>query len=377
MFSDVQEQKREIEEGGPQAKYDLRQVLGTGNFATVVLGIHKENGRQFAIKIIDKKKFAMSNATNRKNALMGEVEILKKLTHPGCIGIEEMFETRSKLYLVLELVTGGELFDKIVEEQYFAEDRARRYFVQMAQAVKYLHDHEIAHRDLKPENILLKSKDDDTIKISDFGLARVMDEATRMQTMCGTPNYVAPEVLTDGGPGKEGYSKACDMWSLGVILYTMLVGYQPFNEQKAGKNLYTQIKTADYDFNPKFWSDVSEEAKDLIRHLLVVDPKQRLTSEQALAHPWCKSGSFAHKAAAARAASRLSHQQLDKITTDVAQDEPEDGADGAATKDGDDDSAASSSSPARNGGSKKRKAEEQKTPTQTKKPKTNTGSDDE
>eukprot|EP01122_Echinamoeba_exundans_P006078 TRINITY_DN163_c0_g2_i2.p1 TRINITY_DN163_c0_g2~~TRINITY_DN163_c0_g2_i2.p1 ORF type:complete len:418 (-),score=101.27 TRINITY_DN163_c0_g2_i2:62-1273(-) len=188
MFNDVQEQNREIEEGGPQAKYELRQVLGTGNFATVVLGIHKENGRQFAIKIIDKKKFAMSNATNRKNALLGEVEILSKMTHPGCIGIEEMFETNTKLYLVLELVTGGELFDRIVEEQYFEEHRARRYFVQMLQAIKYLHDQNIAHRDLKPENILLKSKDDDTIKISDFGLARVMgDEASKMQTMCGTP----------------------------------------------------------------------------------------------------------------------------------------------------------------------------------------------
>jgi serine/threonine protein kinase len=159
----------------------------SGNFATVVLGIHKENGRQFAIKIIDKKKFAMSNATNRKNALLGEVEILKKMTHPGCIGIEEMFETNTKLYLVLELVTGGELFDRIVEEQYFEEHRARRYFVQMLQSIKYLHDQNIAHRDLKPENILLKSKDDDTIKISDFGLARVMgDEASKMQTMCGT-----------------------------------------------------------------------------------------------------------------------------------------------------------------------------------------------
>lgn len=159
----------------------------SGNFATVVLGIHKENGRQFAIKIIDKKKFAMSNATNRKNALLGEVEILKKMTHPGCIGIEEMFETNTKLYLVLELVTGGELFDRIVEEQYFEEHRARRYLVQMLQAIKYLHDQNIAHRDLKPENILLKSKDDDTIKISDFGLARVMgDEASKMQTMCGT-----------------------------------------------------------------------------------------------------------------------------------------------------------------------------------------------
>lgn len=128
----------------------------------------------------------MSNATNRKNALLGEVEILKQIKHPGCIGIEEMFETGTKLYLVLELVTGGELFDRIVEEEYFEEVRARRYFVQMLQAMKYLHDQNIAHRDLKPENILCQSKDNDTIKISDFGLARVMDEATRMQTMCGT-----------------------------------------------------------------------------------------------------------------------------------------------------------------------------------------------
>eukprot|EP01122_Echinamoeba_exundans_P006077 TRINITY_DN163_c0_g2_i1.p1 TRINITY_DN163_c0_g2~~TRINITY_DN163_c0_g2_i1.p1 ORF type:complete len:520 (-),score=157.55 TRINITY_DN163_c0_g2_i1:73-1590(-) len=366
MFNDVQEQNREIEEGGPQAKYELRQVLGTGNFATVVLGIHKENGRQFAIKIIDKKKFAMSNATNRKNALLGEVEILSKMTHPGCIGIEEMFETNTKLYLVLELVTGGELFDRIVEEQYFEEHRARRYFVQMLQAIKYLHDQNIAHRDLKPENILLKSKDDDTIKISDFGLARVMgDEASKMQTMCGTPNYVAPEVLTDGGPGKEGYSKACDMWSLGVILYTMLVGYQPFNEQR-GKNLYTQIKTADYDFNPKFWSEVSEEAKDLIRKLLVVDPKARYTADEALVHPWCKSGSYAEKAAYARAASRLNSQHLaeaGKAATTTA-DADAGGSENGSNEDGDDDDSDGASR------GKKRKAEEQKSPKSAKSAKT-------
>lgn len=319
-----------------------------------MLGIHKENGRQFAIKIIDKKKFAMSNATNRKNALLGEVEILKKMTHPGCIGIEETFETGTKLYLILELVTGGELFDRIVEEQYFEEHRARRYFVQMLQAIKYLHDQNIAHRDLKPENILLKSKDDDTIKISDFGLARVMDEAARMQTMCGTPNYVAPEVLTDGGPGKEGYGKAVDMWSLGVILYTMLVGYQPFNEQR-GKNLYAQIKSADYDFNPKFWSEVSEEAKDLIRRLLVVDPNARGNADEALNHPWCKSGSYAEKAAYARAASRLNSQHLSDAgkamttTPDEGESEAKSENDQSAEENG-------------SGRGKKRKAEGQESP---------------
>lgn len=155
----------------------------------------------------------------------------------------------------------------------------------MLEAVKYLHDQGIVHRDLKPENILLKSKTDDTIKLSDFGLSRGMDSQSYLKTMCGTPQYVAPEVLSNAGPGKEGYNLACDLWSLGVIAYILLCGYPPFHEEKE-ISLYDQILTADFEFPRDPWVNISEEAKDFVEKLLVVDPSKRLTAEQALKHPF-------------------------------------------------------------------------------------------
>jgi serine/threonine-protein kinase Chk2 len=291
IFQDNREDQHESEEGGPQKDYDVREVLGTGNFATVKLAIHKKSGEKFAIKIIDKKKFLLSNATKRKNALMDEVFILKQVDHKNIIHINDVYETPTKLFLVLELVTGGELFDKIVSVGSFSEAKAKELFRQMLDAVGYLHNQGIAHRDLKPENILLKSKEDDTIKLSDFGLSRVMNEdASKMKTMCGTPQYVAPEILTEAD--NDGYSKACDLWSLGVILYIMLVGYPPFNETKS-KSLFEQIKTADFDYDKEFWSKISDEVKDFIVHLLTVDPNKRYNVQQALDHPWMKGEKMA------------------------------------------------------------------------------------
>lgn len=284
VFKPVDAQK-EVE--GPLARYDMGAVLGTGQFASVHLCIQKSTGQQWAMKVIDKKKFAISNASTRPDALLGEVDILKKLDHPGCIGIHEMFETEDTLYIVLELVTGGELFDRIVEQKKFSEPQARGYFLQMLNAIKYLHDKGIVHRDLKPENILLKSRDSDIIKLSDFGLSRVLDSSSSLKTMCGTPQYVAPEVLTNGGgPDSKGYGKACDLWSLGVILYILLVGYPPFYEDHRDHTLYEQIMGAEFDFPNHKWANVSMEAKDLVIKLLNADVTKRISVDAALAHPW-------------------------------------------------------------------------------------------
>eukprot|EP01126_Amoeba_proteus_P054216 TRINITY_DN6656_c0_g2_i7.p1 TRINITY_DN6656_c0_g2~~TRINITY_DN6656_c0_g2_i7.p1 ORF type:complete len:411 (+),score=85.94 TRINITY_DN6656_c0_g2_i7:276-1508(+) len=271
-------------EVGPERDYHICDVLGKGNFATVSLCIHKSSGERFAIKMIDKKKFMIGNSSKRENPLMDEVKILKSLKHPNIIGIEDVLDTPTTLYLVLELVTGGELFEKIIASGSFDEVTARNHFSQILEAILYLHSKDIAHRDLKPENILFKSKTDPTIKITDFGLSRVVDEASFMKTMCGTPNYVAPEVLTSS---KSGYNKAVDLWSLGVILYVMLCGYPPFNETKKTP-IFTQIKEGDYSFPQKWWGHISEEAKDLIRHLLTVDPKKRYNVAQALESDWIK-----------------------------------------------------------------------------------------
>jgi serine/threonine-protein kinase Chk2 len=285
LYQDVKEDLHEMEEGGPQKDYDIREVLGTGNFATVKLAIHKATGEKYAIKIIDKKKFLLSSSSRRKNTLMDEVNILKRVSHPNIISIKDVYESSQKLYLVLELVTGGELFDRILTAGRFDEDKAREFFIQMLQAVDYLHEQNIVHRDLKPENILLKSKTEDIIKISDFGLSRVFNEnASMMKTMCGTPQYVAPEVLTDAQ--SEGYGPACDLWSLGVILYILLSGKFPFKNDSTGA-VYEQIKTANFVFDND-WDNISEEAKDLIRHLLTVDPKKRWTAKEALNSPWIR-----------------------------------------------------------------------------------------
>jgi len=289
IFQDCRaDEEEEHEEGGPHTKYHLREVLGTGNFATVKLAIHKETGEHWAIKIVDKKKFMISNATKRANPLLDEVKILTKLKHENIIGINEVFETQSTLYIVLELVTGGELFDKIVAAGQFSEDKARDYFMQMLHATQYLHSQGIAHRDLKPENILLKDQSSEIIKLSDFGLSRVVDDASFMKTICGTPQYVAPEILTSAK--SDGYGIACDVWSLGVILYIMLVGYPPFNDTRP-KPVFDQIKEGDFDFDPEFWSAISEDAKDLIRRLLTVAPKKRISVDQALESAWIKKAS--------------------------------------------------------------------------------------
>eukprot|EP01133_Synstelium_polycarpum_P016778 gene16778-19951_t len=209
IYQDCVEERNEIEQGGPQPFYDLREVIGSGNFATVRMAVHKETGLKYALKVIDKKKMSMTS--KRKDALMDEVNVLTKVKHTNIISIKEVFETNKTLYLVLELVTGGELFDRIIAEKKFTEPVCRYILRQICNAVLYLHQQGIAHRDLKPENILLESPDSFVIKISDFGLSRVLDEGTNMKTMCGTPQYVAPEILTKGE--REGYGKSVDLWN--------------------------------------------------------------------------------------------------------------------------------------------------------------------
>jgi serine/threonine protein kinase len=288
--------KGEDEDAGwvsPNKYYDIGTLLGTGQFASVHLCIHKATGKQWAMKIIDKKKFALSSSTDRPDALLGEVDILRQLDHPGCIKINETFETPDTLYLVLELVTGGELFDRIIDVKRFEEPRARFFFKQMLEAIQYLHAKGIVHRDLKPENILLSSNDSDHIKLSDFGLSRMLNSSSNLKTMCGTPQYVAPEVLKDGGgSAKKGYGALCDLWSLGVILYILLAGYPPFYEEGRTAPLFDQITSAAFDFPDRSWKTISIEAKEFLIVLLNVDPSQRPTATEALNHPWMVGGSL-------------------------------------------------------------------------------------
>jgi len=263
------------------SNYDLKEEIGKGAFSVVHLALSKKTGQKCAVKIIDKKE---ASAEQDERRLQTEVDILKRVKHENIVCLKDMHETSDKLYLVMELVTGGELFDKIVEKGSYSEKEASNIVGKILSAVEYLHSNGIAHRDLKPENLLLKSEGDTEVMLSDFGLSKIIGEDTMMQTACGTPYYVAPEVLSATGYGQE-----VDLWSVGVITYLLLCGFPPFYGESLPE-VFEQIMKAEYDFPEPYWNDISNEAKDLIKKLLVVDPKKRYSAKQALKHPWIEVG---------------------------------------------------------------------------------------
>jgi calcium/calmodulin-dependent protein kinase I len=268
------------EGGALQQKYELKKELGRGAFSVVKLAVNKKTKEKVAIKVIDR---ANVGKDYEKNLLM-EMEILQRVHHPNIIQLHEMIEEDNKIYFAMELVTGGELFDRIVEKGSYTEEDAKVLVRKIVSAIEYLHDMNIAHRDLKPENLLVKSIADDTeVKIADFGLSKIIDEQKMMQTACGTPGYVAPEVLN-----AEGYDKEVDLWSIGVITYILLCGFPPFYAETVPE-VFEQILKAEYDYPEEYWGEISAEGKDFINHLLVVDPKDRLTAKQALKHSWLHS----------------------------------------------------------------------------------------
>jgi len=259
-------------------KYTITDELGRGAFSVVKLAIGKATGERYAVKIIDKQSVGQD-----MTRLATEIEILKKVQHPNIIALKEIIDTKSWLFIITELVTGGELFDKIVELGSYSEKDAAILVCKMVSAIQYLHNINIVHRDLKPENLLLKNSDNITeVKIADFGLSKIVGSSMMMQTACGTPGYVAPEVLK-----ASGYDKEVDMWSIGVITYILLCGFPPFYNESLPE-LFEQIMKADYDFPEEYWADISEDAKDFIRKLLVVEPADRMTGAQALDHRWLK-----------------------------------------------------------------------------------------
>ncbi|WAR03859.1 CHK2-like protein [Mya arenaria] len=262
------------------------EIKERGACGEVRLAFAKGSCEKFAVKIITKKKFTTGgkHAVNLSKQVMSEVNILKALKHPCIIGIEDVIDTPEVLYIVLELVEGGELFDKVVSLSQYDEPTAKLLFYQMLLACKYLHEQGITHRDLKPENILLQSDEKETlIKITDFGLSKFVDAGSMMKTFCGTPTYLAPEILITAGSGT--YTKAIDAWSLGVIL---LAGYPPFSDERKDMDLPKQIMGGHYTFPKQYWKGVSEDAIDLIKKLMTVDAAKRITLADALQHPWFK-----------------------------------------------------------------------------------------
>eukprot|EP01084_Bolivina_argentea_P173123 299864_1 len=265
------------------AKYDLRKTLGTGSFAVVKLGICRETGERYAIKEIDKKKYELKSKSRKKNTIMNEANILQQINHKNIIKVYDVFDENNTLYIVLEMAFGGELFERIIKEKKLNENIARYIMKQLLSSIMYLHDHKIAHRDLKPENILMKENKSWDIKITDFGLSRLLEyDAEMLTTMCGTPLFLAPEVLTSKKSG--GYGFEVDYWSIGVILYLMLVGHPPYNEKEG--NLLDLVKNHKFSFPNQTWSKISSHAKDLVINLMNVNPEKRYGGQQVLNHPW-------------------------------------------------------------------------------------------
>jgi len=262
---------------GRKYKLDDKE-LGTGAFSTVVLATSKAEGAQkVAVKCIRKTPDLKKEDVD---SLHEEVAVLRSVEHPNIVKLHDFFEEKKMYYMVIELMEGGELFERIVKKTFYNEMDARGLVRILLDALAYLHGRGIVHRDLKPENLLLKSPFNDfDIKLADFGFAKKV-EGKSLDTQCGTPGYVAPEILK----GKK-YGTAVDMWSCGVIIYILLGGYPPFHDDNHAI-LYRKIKAADYAFDPQYWDQVSDDAKDLIRKMLVVDPDKRLTASQALRHPW-------------------------------------------------------------------------------------------
>ncbi|KAJ8016962.1 hypothetical protein DPEC_G00012840 [Dallia pectoralis] len=253
--------------------FDFMDVLGSGAFSEVLMVKERNTGKLFAMKCIKKKQKSIPNLEN-------EIAVLRKIKHENVVGLEDFYESRSHYYLVMQLVSGGELFHRILDRGMYSEKDASRVIQQVLLAVQYLHQNGIVHRDLKPENLLYYDQDENSkIMISDFGLSK-MEDSCIMSTACGTPGYVAPEVLA-----QKPYSKAVDCWSIGVITYILLCGYPPFYEETESL-LFSKIMKAQYEFDSPFWDDISESAKDFIRNMMQKNPKMRFTTEMALRHPW-------------------------------------------------------------------------------------------
>ncbi|CAC42325.1 Calcium/calmodulin-dependent protein kinase type II [Caenorhabditis elegans] len=257
--------------------YDVKEELGKGAFSVVRRCVHKTTGLEFAAKIINTKKLSARDFQK----LEREARICRKLQHPNIVRLHDSIQEESFHYLVFDLVTGGELFEDIVAREFYSEADASHCIQQILESIAYCHSNGIVHRDLKPENLLLASKAKGAaVKLADFGLAIEVNDSEAWHGFAGTPGYLSPEVLK-----KDPYSKPVDIWACGVILYILLVGYPPFWDEDQHR-LYAQIKAGAYDYPSPEWDTVTPEAKSLIDSMLTVNPKKRITADQALKVPW-------------------------------------------------------------------------------------------
>lgn len=252
--------------------YRIGKTLGIGAFSKVKLGIHELTQQKVAIKILNRKKLKKMDMGAKVRT---EIDILRLFSHPHIIRLYEVIDTPTDIYTIMEFVSGGELFDYIVGKGKLEEKEARYFFQQIISGVEYCHLHMVVHRDLKPENLLLDS--DNRVKIADFGLSNMMRDGQFLKTSCGSPNYAAPEVIS----GNLYAGPEVDVWSCGVILFAILCGSLPFDDDNI-RNLFRKIKGGIYTIP----NHVSKGARDLINKMLVVDPIKRITVAEIRKHSW-------------------------------------------------------------------------------------------
>ncbi|KAM6959817.1 serine/threonine-protein kinase DCLK2-like [Tautogolabrus adspersus] len=258
-------------------KYQVGKVIGDGNFAVVKDCVERSTGQEYALKIIDKAR-----CCGKEHLIENEVAVLRRVRHPSIIELIEVDETPSQLFLVMELVKGGDLFDAITSSTKYSERDASAMVFNLAGAIKYLHRMNIVHRDIKPENLLVCEYPDGTksLKLGDFGLATVVEGP--LYTVCGTPTYVAPEIIAE-----TGYGLKVDIWAAGVITYILLCGFPPFrSENNVQEELFDQILRGKLEFPSPDWDTISLPAKMLISQMLQVNVDTRFTADEVLAHPW-------------------------------------------------------------------------------------------
>nr|XP_025041247.1 serine/threonine-protein kinase DCLK2 isoform X5 [Pelodiscus sinensis] len=258
-------------------KYRVGKVIGDGNFAVVKECVERSTGKEFALKIIDKAK-----CCGKEHLIENEVSILRQVKHPNIIMLIEEMDTPTELYLVMELVKGGDLFDAITSSTKYTERDGSAMVYNLASALKYLHGLNIVHRDIKPENLLVCEYPDGTksLKLGDFGLATVVEGP--LYTVCGTPTYVAPEIIAE-----TGYGLKVDIWAAGVITYILLCGFPPFrSENNLQEDLFDQILIGKLEFPSPYWDNITDSAKELISLMLQVNVEARYTAAQILGHPW-------------------------------------------------------------------------------------------
>ncbi|TYJ39492.1 hypothetical protein E1A91_A04G073800v1 [Gossypium mustelinum] len=271
--------------GNMKELYSLGRKLGQGQFGTTFFCVEKSTGKEFACKSIAKRKLT---STDDLEDVRREVHIMHHLAgHPNVIQIIGAYEDAVAIYLVMEFCAGGELFDRIIQRGHYTERKAAALARVMVGVVQACHSLGVMHRDLKPENFLFINKDEDApLKAIDFGLSMFFKPGEIFNDVVGSPYYVAPEVL------QKHYGPECDVWSAGVIIYILLCGVPPFWDETE-QGIFEQVMRGELDFTSEPWPSISNSAKDLVRRMLIKDPKRRLTAHEVLCHPWVQEDGIA------------------------------------------------------------------------------------